>query len=112
MTDRRSYDGLSMGSSCTLYYYTVISFLCYVAFSGINYFSLHVQMAPRQNLDYSGGCSKSVAPLNRLIIGLDDERDLEYVPPGTRTPLPPARSTRATPTRVAPGVVTTSQYQE
>ena len=65
-------------------------------------------MAPKQDRIYARGRSKSVAPSARMVIGSDDERDLEYVPPGTSTPSRASRATRATPTKVAYGVVTTS----
>ena len=42
-------------------------------------------MAPKQDRVYARGRSKSVAPSSRLVIGFDDERDPEYVPPGTST---------------------------
>ena len=47
-----------------------------------------------------------------MIVGSDDERDLEYVPPGTSKPSRAARAPRATPKMVASGVVTASQYDE
>ena len=69
-------------------------------------------MAPKQDRTYARGRSKSVAPSARLIIGSDDERDPEYVPPGTSTPSRAARAPRATPKTVASGVVTASQSDE
>ena len=45
-------------------------------------------MAPNQEGSYARGRSKSVAPSARLIIGSDDERDLEYVPPQELPHLP------------------------
>ena len=66
-------------------------------------------MAPKQDRTYARGRSKSVAPSARMIIGFDDERDPEYVPPGTSTPSRAARAHRATPKNVASGVVTASQ---
>ena len=54
----------------------------------------------------------SVAPSARLIIGSDDERDPEYVPPGTSAPSRVACAPRATPKKVASGVVTASQSDE
>ena len=54
----------------------------------------------------------SVDPSARLIIGSDDERDPEYVPPGTSAPSHAARAPRATPKKVASGVVTASQSDE
>ena len=75
---------------------------------------LHVlfTIAPKQDRTYTCGRSKSVAPSARLIIGSDDERDPEYVPPGTSAPSRLARATRATPKTVASGVVTASQSDE
>ena len=69
-------------------------------------------MAPKQDRAYARGRSKSVAPSAHLIIGSDDERDPEYVPPGTSTPSRVARSPKATPKKVASGVVTASQSDE
>ena len=65
-------------------------------------------MAPKQDRIYARGRSKSVAPSTRMVIGSDDERDPEYVPPGTSTPSRAARAPRATPKKVASGVVTAS----
>ena len=47
-----------------------------------------------------------------MIISSDDERDPEYVPPGTSTPSRAARAPRATPKKVASGVVTASLSDE
>ena len=69
-------------------------------------------MAPKQDRVYARGRSMSIAPSARLIIGSDDERDPEYVPPGTSTPSRAARAPRATPKKVASGVVTASQSDE
>ena len=69
-------------------------------------------MAPKQDRAYARGRSKSVAPSARLIIGSDDERDPEYVPPGTSTPSRAAHAPRATPKKVASGVVTASEFDE
>ena len=65
-------------------------------------------MAPKQDRTYTRGRSKSVAPSARMIIVFDDELDPEYVPPGTSTPSRAARAPRATPKKVASGVVTAS----
>ena len=65
-------------------------------------------MAPKQDRTYARGRSKYVAPSARLIISSDDERDPEYVPPGTSTPSRAARAPIATPKTVASGVVTAS----
>ena len=69
-------------------------------------------MAPKQDRIYARGRSKSVAPSARLIIVSDDERDPEYVPPGTSAPSRAARVTRDTPKMVASSVVTASQSDE
>ena len=47
-----------------------------------------------------------------MVIGSDDERDPEYVPPGISTPSRATRAPRATPKKVASGVVTASQSDE
>ena len=65
-------------------------------------------MAPKQDRVYSRGHSKSDAPSVQMVIGLDNESDLEYVPPGTLTPTRAAHTTRATPTNVTPSGVTAS----
>ena len=69
-------------------------------------------MVTKQDRTYARGRSKSVTLSARLIIGSDDERDPEYVPPGTSTPSRVARAPRATPKTVASGVVTASQSDE
>ena len=69
-------------------------------------------MAPKQDRTYARGRSKSVAPPARLIIGSDDERDPEYVPPGISAPSRAAHAPRATPKKVASSIVTTSQSNE
>ena len=57
-------------------------------------------MAPKQYRIYERERSMSVAPYTRTVIGYDDERDPEYVPPDTSTPSRAARSPRATPKKV------------
>ena len=69
-------------------------------------------MAPKQDRTYASGQSKSVASSACMVIGTDDERDPEYVPPGTSTPSRAARAPKATPKKVASGVVTASQSDE
>ena len=69
-------------------------------------------MEPKQDRIYARGRSKFVAPSARMVIGSDNERDPEYVPPGTSTPSRAARAPRATPKKVASGVVTASQSDE
>ena len=65
-------------------------------------------METKKDRIYARGRSKSIAPSARMVIGSDDERDPEYVPPGTSTPSRAARARRATPKKVASDVVTTS----
>ena len=65
-------------------------------------------MAPKQDRIHARGRSKSVAPSARMVIGSDDERDPEYMPPGSSTPSRAARAPIATPKKVAFGVVTAS----
>ena len=65
-------------------------------------------MAPKQDRVYARGRLKFVTPSTRLVIGSDDERDPEYVPPGTSTSSRVARAARATPKKVASGVVSAS----
>ena len=65
-------------------------------------------MAPKQDRIYACGRSKSVARSARMVIGSDDERDPEYVPPGTSTPSRSAHAPRATPKKVESGLVTAS----
>ena len=56
-------------------------------------------MAPKQDRAYARGQSKSVAPSAHLIIGSDDERDPEYVPPGAFAPYHAARAPEPHPRR-------------
>ncbi|XP_015055036.1 uncharacterized protein LOC107001556 [Solanum pennellii] len=72
----------------------------------------NVQMAPKPEIAYFRGRPKSVAPCCRMIRTSEDERDPEYVPPGTRTPTPAARATRVTPNKVDSYLVTASQFDE
>ena len=69
-------------------------------------------MAPKQDRVYARGRSKYVTPSARLVIGSNDERDPEYVPPGTFTPSRAARAARVTPKKVASCIVTLSQSDE
>ena len=69
-------------------------------------------MAPNQDRSYARGRSKSVAPSARMIISSDEQRDPEYVTPGTSTLSRAARAPRVTPKKVASGVVTTSKFDE
>ena len=47
-----------------------------------------------------------------MVIGFDDERDPEYVPPGTSTPSRAARAPIAAPKKVASSIVTASLSDE
>lgn len=67
---------------------------------------------PKQNIVYSKGRSKAVAPSLRMIGFPDNERDLKYVSLETLTPTPATRSIRGTTHKVASGVVTPSQSDE
>ena len=69
-------------------------------------------MAPKQDRIYACGRSQTVALSARMVIGSDNERDPEYVPPGTSTPSRAARAARAIPKKVASDVVTASQSDE
>ena len=69
-------------------------------------------MAPKHDRIYARGRSKSVAPSARMVIGSDDERDPEYMPPDTSTPSRAARAPRSTHKKVASGVVTASKSDE
>ena len=84
------------------------------ATSHTNIDHLHVlsTMAPKQDGIYARGRLKSVAPSACMVIVSDDERDPEYVPPGTSTPSRAAHAPRATPKKVASGVVTASLSDE
>ena len=60
-------------------------------------------------------CTQAIeigCPVCRLVIGSDDERDPEYVPPCTSSPSQAARAARSTPKKVASGVVTASNSNE
>ena len=76
--------------------------------TNINSLQVLSLMAPKQDRVYARGRSKSVATSARLVIGSDDEREPEYVPPHTSTPSQAARFTRATPKKVTSDVVTAS----
>ena len=69
-------------------------------------------MAQKKDRVYTRGRLKSFAPSARLVIGSDDEREPEYVPPSTSTLSRAARAPKATPKKVASGVVTASQSDE
>ena len=69
-------------------------------------------MALKQDRIYACGQSKSVASSACMVIGTDDERDPEYVPPGTSTPSRAGCAPRATPKKVAYSVVTASRSNE
>lgn len=69
-------------------------------------------MAPKPDVVYSRGCSKSIAPSSRMVIGSNDDHVPEYVPPGTRTPTRASTTTQGTPKKVASGLVTASKFNE
>ena len=69
-------------------------------------------MSPKQDRVYVRGRSKFVAPSARMVIGSDDKRYPEYVPPGTSTPSRATRAPRATPKKVASSIVTASKSDE
>ena len=122
MTVLHSHDELSPGPSCvtvTIEMTYCFNFFCVVllvlfAISRTHIDPLQVQstMEPKQDRVYARGRSKSVAPSARMVICSDDERDPEYVTPGTSTPSRAARASRARPRKVASGVVTTSEPDE
>ena len=121
---RHSHDVPSPGPSCITvtiemtYYFQFFSFcvvllvLFATTFTNIDHFRVLSTMAPKQDRGYACGRSKSGTPSARMVIGSDDERDLEYVPPGTSTPACAAHTPRATPKKVASGVVTASKSDE
>ena len=84
------------------------------ATSHTNIDTLHVlsTMAPKKDQIYACGRSKSVAMSAHIVIGSDDERDPKHVPPGTSTLSCAARAPRATPKKVAFGIITASQSDE
>ena len=118
MTNRRASDGPYLGPSCSAellhchsnFVSTLV--LSYVACTGANCFSLQVLMEPKQNRVYSRGRSKSVTSFVHMDISSDNECDPEYVPLGTLTSTRVARTTRAMPTKMAPGGVTAFQSEE
>ena len=104
MTVCHNHDGPSPGPSCfttiTELSLKVCSYVYFVSFflvlfdpSTTNNDSLQLLslMALKQDQVYARGRSKSFALSARLVIGSDDEHDLEYVPPGTTTPARDAR---------------------
>ena len=121
MTVHRTHDEPSPSPSCftittekslqlSSYIYFVSFLLVLFSPSRTNIDSLQVLslMATKHDCVCAHGRSKSVATSARLVIGSNDERDPEYVPPGTATPLRAARATRATPKKVVFGVVNAS----
>ena len=96
------------------YIYFVSFFLILFSPSRTNIDSLQVLslMATKHDCVCAHGRSKFVTPSARLVIGFDDDRDPEYVPPGTATPSRAARAARALTKKVACSVVTISQFDE
>ena len=111
MTDlmmvQHSHDEPSPGPSCVtvtiemtycfIFFYVVLLVLFATSCTNIDPLQVLSTMEPKQDLVYARGRSKSVAPSSHMFIGSDDERDPEYVPPGTSTPSRAARAARATP---------------
>ena len=77
-----------------------------------NNYLLQVPMDPMPDIVYSKRRSKSVVPSTQMVLGLHNDHDQEYVPPGTCTTTRSARNTRGTPKKVASGIVTASPYDE
>lgn len=84
----------------------------YDDYNGTNNSPLQVEMAPKMDIVYSRGCSKSVATSRQMIDSLEDERDLESVPLGFQTATTAARATQGTPTKVESGVIMASQWDK
>ena len=122
MTVRHSHDLPSPGPSCVTvtiemsYYFNFFCVVLLVLFAttrtNIDPLQVLSTMAHKQDRIYAHVRSKSVASSARMVIGSDDERDPEYVPPGTSTLSRASRATRATPKKVASSIVTTSQSDE
>ena len=123
MTVRHSHDVPSPDPSCVtvtieITYYFQICF-CVVLLDFLATTHTYIDplqvlstMAPKQDRIYARGRSKSVALSAGMVISFDDERDPEYMPPGTSTPSRTARSPRDKPKKVASGIVTASQSDE
>ena len=86
----------------------VLLFLVTISRTNIDPLKVLSTMETKQDRVYARGRSKYVAPSARMVIVSDDEHDPEYVPPVTSTPSRAARASRATPKKVASGVVTAS----
>ena len=73
--------------------------------TGNNFFYFHVLtlMAPKLESVYTRRLLKFIAPSAWLVIRSDDERDPEYVPPGTITNAWAARTINPPPRRWRPG---------
>ena len=95
-------------SYCFNFFYVVLLVLFATTLTNIDPLQVLSTMAPKKDRIYARGRSKSVALSSRMIIGSDDERDPEYVPPGSSTPSHASRAPKATPKKVASGVVTAS----
>ncbi|TMW83857.1 hypothetical protein EJD97_000592 [Solanum chilense] len=106
MTVRRTHDEPLPGPSC--FTVTIEMSLNLDSFIYFLWFLLVLFAPSSTNID----SLQSIAPFTRLGIGSDDERDPEYVPPGTATPTRDARAARATPKKVASGIVTASKFDE
>ena len=119
MTVRHSHDVPSPDPSCVtvtieITYYFQICF-CVVLLDFLATTHTYIDplqvlstMAPKQDLIYARGRSKSIVPSARMVNGSDDDRDLEYVPPRTSTPARDPHAPRATPKKGASDVITAS----
>lgn len=56
-----------------------------------------LQMAPKQDIIYSRGKSKSVVVSCQMVANFDNRKDPEYVLSGATNPTPITRVTRGTP---------------
>ena len=99
MTVRHIHDEPSPGPSCftvtiemsfyfnfIVFFFLVLLVLFSTSSTNIDPLQVLSTMASKQDRIYVRGRSKSVAPYARMVISSDDERDPEYVPPGTSTP--------------------------
>lgn len=79
MTVHHASDGTPMGPLCSSATATLPVQLYYM--------QVLTLMAPKKDRVYSYGHSKSISPSTWFVIGSNDERDLQYVPPGMVNPV-------------------------